>query len=733
MKFKALKRGTTLALLLSGLPLAASAECVYQIDNEWNNGFVASITITNTHSAAVDAWDVAWEFAPGTALSNHWNASLSGSNPYQASNLSWNNSLAPGQSISFGLQGTKSGLSADIPELTGSLCGLGPQNQEPVAEFTLQQSQSDLSFDAGLSSDPDNDPLTYSWTFGDGSQAEGLLVEHSYTQVGSYTVTLTVTDGELSNSVSQVVQVDSVFVNTPPAADLDVITSGLKASLDATDSSDIDGDDLSFTWDLGDGTTAQGERVNHTYPGAGSYTVTLEVSDGEATSILTQELLLTADGGAGHASNPFLGATTYLNPDYAKLVDISIAQETDATTKENMTKVKDIPTAVWLDRIEAIYGGSDNGDRMSLEEHFEAALAQKIDGIPMTITIVVYNLPDRDCAAFASNGTLFSDKDGLNIYKRDYIDVIADIASDARFDDLRIVAVLEPDSLPNLVTNTQILKCGIVNSEGTYVKGIQYALKRFAELDNVYTYLDIAHSGWLGWDSNFKNAVSLYASVVKGVNNGDMSVLDGFVTNVANYTPTEEVHMPDPEYDHDLTYTGLKASKFYEWNPVFDEKDFVEALHEAFVNSGFPDDIAMLIDTSRNGWGGPNRPAGPDTDAVGKDDYVWNSKIDRREHRGNWCNVSGAGVGERPQTLPYGSESVVEAFVWIKPPGESDGTSDSSQTEPDSEGKSFDRMCSPDHITSGGVLTGALDNAPPAGGWFHEQFKMLVENAFPAL
>ena len=61
-----------------------------------------------------------------------------------------------------------------------------------------------------------------------------------------------------------------------------------------------------------------------------------------------------------HVDNPFAGATFYVNPDYAELVDTSIAQTSDATLKAKMAKVKSYPTAVWMDRIAAVHGGEDN-------------------------------------------------------------------------------------------------------------------------------------------------------------------------------------------------------------------------------------------------------------------------------------------------------------------------------------------------------------------------------------
>lgn len=78
-----------------------------------------------------------------------------------------------------------------------------------------------------------------------------------------------------------------------------------------------------------------------------------------------------------HVDNPFVGATGYVNPDYAKKVDASIAKVNGAPLKAKMGVVKTLPTAVWLDRIDAIAGGSKNAGRLGLRAHLDAALAQK--------------------------------------------------------------------------------------------------------------------------------------------------------------------------------------------------------------------------------------------------------------------------------------------------------------------------------------------------------------------
>ncbi|WP_434756677.1 glycoside hydrolase family 6 protein [Paenibacillus amylolyticus] len=424
-----------------------------------------------------------------------------------------------------------------------------------------------------------------------------------------------------------------------------------------------------------------------------------------------------------HVNNPFVGATAYLNEDYSALVDSSIAITSDTSLKAKMETVKSYPTAVWIDRIAAIYGGAENAGRKSVEEHLDAVLAQKKPGVPITASFVIYNLPGRDCHALASNGELPLTQAALQTYKTDYIDVIADIFADPKYQDIRIIAVIEPDSLPNLVTNLSTPACGQAASTGIYEAGIKYTLDKLHAIPNVYNYLDIGHSGWLGWDNNRSGAVALYTDVV-GDTLGGLSSADGFITNTANTTPLSEPNLSNP----DLNIGGqpIRSAKFYEWNPYFDETDFTAKLYSDFVQAGWPASTGFLIDTSRNGWGGVNRPS----TATGSNinDYVNSGRVDRREHRGNWCNASGAGIGEAPKAAP--GPAHLDAYVWVKPPGESDG---SSSEIPNNEGKGFDRMCDPTYTTKDGVLTGALPNAPVSGHWFHDQFVALVKNSFPVL
>jgi len=141
----------------------------------------------------------------------------------------------------------------------------------------------------------------------------------------------------------------------------------------------------------------------------------------------------------------------------------------------------------------------------------------------------------------------------------------------------------------------------------------------------------------------------------------------------------------------------------------------------------------MLIDTSRNGWGGTSygrsRPTAVSTSSD-LNTYVNASRIDRRYHRGSWCNQQG-GIGARPVASPAAN---IDAFVWIKPPGESDGVSQAGVVDPNDPAKTFDANCNPNGQSTynSNYQTGAM-TAPHAGRWNQAHFDMLVQNAYPAL
>ena len=408
--------------------------------------------------------------------------------------------------------------------------------------------------------------------------------------------------------------------------------------------------------------------------------------------------------------NPYAGVQGYRNPEW----------QAKANAEPGGNRVSNNPTAVWLDRIAAIEGttGSSSNGSMGVEDHLDEALRQGAG----YIQFVIYNLPGRDCSALASNGEL--GVNDLPRYKAEYIDPIVAIMNQAKYRSLRIINVIEIDSLPNLVTNTTVATCATMKANGGYVQGIGYALNKLGALPNTYNYVDAAHHGWIGWDSNFGPSAQIMKEAALA--SGNINNVHGFITNTANYSALTE-----PYFTVNGTVNGqqIRKSKGVDWNFYIEELSFAQAFRNHLVSIGFNSGIGMLIDTSRNGWGGSARPSGPST-STDLNTFVDQSRIDRRIHAGNWCNQSGAGLGERPRANPA---TGIDAYVWVKPPGESDG---SSEAIPNNEGKGFDRMCDPTYTgneRNGNSMTGALPGAPISGAWFSAQFRQLMANAYPPL
>jgi cellulose 1,4-beta-cellobiosidase len=362
-----------------------------------------------------------------------------------------------------------------------------------------------------------------------------------------------------------------------------------------------------------------------------------------------------SDLGRRVGGNPFAEAAFYVNPVYAAQIEETAAANPDQAAL--LRKIEAFPTAVWL---------SSMANARAVSRDLDDASAQGARARRELVSVfVLYDIPGRDCAAEASSGELDL-ASGMAHYQDDFVDVIA--AQFRGHSSQRIVAILEPDSLANLATNLGIAKCKA--AESTYKEAIAYALRKLS-MPNVSLYLDAAHAGWLGWNGNRAKIARIFREVLDEA--GGVETVRGFSTNVSNFDTLSDgegaMLEPSAPCPDELSYvTKLSAS--------------LEA--EGITHKGF------IVDTSRNG-----RPA-------------------KRSTWGAWCNVKGAGLGERPRAAPAPG---IDAYFWVKPPGESDGAS-----EPGSPG--YDVACAGQDSVPG---------APAAGHWFARYFLDLAKNARPAL
>jgi PKD repeat protein len=128
--------------------------------------------------------------------------------------------------------------------------------------------------------DVDGTIVSYDWNFGDGATGSGPIAVHTYLTPGVFTATLTVTDdqGATATWSGQI----TINPNVPPTAN--IIASSVEGYTPmpvsfTADAVDVDGVIVSYSWNFGDGTFSTDASPSKVYPVAGTYTVTLVVTD----------------------------------------------------------------------------------------------------------------------------------------------------------------------------------------------------------------------------------------------------------------------------------------------------------------------------------------------------------------------------------------------------------------------------------------------------------------------
>ncbi len=143
-----------------------------------------------------------------------------------------------------------------------------------------------FTFDATSSYDIDKQKLSFLWNFGDGETSTEPIVTHIYEKGGEYTVTLTVKD-DSGLPCDTAVTTQKILVNTPPVAAFsapELVCLGDSVSFDASATKDDTPANLTYMWNFGDGTKAEGQSVTHAYAKGGTYDVALTVDDNSGTA-----------------------------------------------------------------------------------------------------------------------------------------------------------------------------------------------------------------------------------------------------------------------------------------------------------------------------------------------------------------------------------------------------------------------------------------------------------------
>jgi PKD repeat protein len=182
----------------------------------------------------------------------------------------------------------------------------GPTNLPPVAAASASPTNGvaplPVAFSSAGSRDPEGAPLTYIWTFGDGTNSTAANPTHTYAAAGFYTARLTVSDGTNSaSSANLTITATLLTSNRPPVALASASpTNGvapLRVAFIGAYSYDPEGTLVTYTWTFGDGTNSTSDNPYHTYGVAGVYSARLTVSDGTnstASSVITITVVATS-------------------------------------------------------------------------------------------------------------------------------------------------------------------------------------------------------------------------------------------------------------------------------------------------------------------------------------------------------------------------------------------------------------------------------------------------------
>jgi endoglucanase len=444
--------------------------------------------------------------------------------------------------------------------------------------------------------------------------------------------------------------------------------------------------------------------------------------------VLSSGAVMTLAGAAAPATaeNNDRGSTSHVRfhiraPNAGALQQIyQLLRQRQYRSARLLTQLILVPQATWL------VGGSPQEVAQQTKQTLVEAKFQRA-----TAVFALYNIPGRDCGGYSGGGAQTTPAYAA------WIDAIASTIGDRE-----AIVILEPDALANLPVDCGYDPTGQLTVD-RYAQ-LRHAIDALGALPRTRVYLDAGHSGW--------HSVGTIASRLAQAGVANTS---GFYLNVSNYQPTPAqtkygtwisnciAFASDPsEGGWRLGHYDYCASQYFPASA--DDYSTWTLTDEWYANnlSGPPQNPThFVIDTSRNGQEhASNSPSDPTyaTEPPGRmtlyaqPPYNQPSNIIATLAAGSWCNLRGAGAGARPTSAT--GNPLVDAYLWVKIVGESDGPCSAAggvrawdysvYTEPGwptifLEQQTFD------------PTWGRAD--PAAGAWFPEQALELAEKAVPRL
>ena len=147
----------------------------------------------------------------------------------------------------------------------------------PVAEFNASPLSGTIPLTVQFTDNSTNNPTSWLWEFGDGNRSAEQNPAHTYTEVGNYTVTLTVTNtaGNATETKPEYIRASSPIV---PAAEFNASPLSGTAPLEVQFTDNSTNNPTFWYWNFGDGKNSTEQNPSHNYTNAGTYTVTLTVA-----------------------------------------------------------------------------------------------------------------------------------------------------------------------------------------------------------------------------------------------------------------------------------------------------------------------------------------------------------------------------------------------------------------------------------------------------------------------
>jgi endoglucanase len=407
-------------------------------------------------------------------------------------------------------------------------------------------------------------------------------------------------------------------------------------------------------------------------------------------------------------------------PDSAALQQVlRLATHRDFLDAELLVRLLTIPQAVWLT------GGSPADVAKQVRKTLQDAERQRAIAV-----LVPYNIPGRDCGGYSAGGAQTTPD-----YQA-WVDSIARAIGQHE-----ALVLLEPDALANLPSDCGYDPTGSLTAD-RYTQ-LRYAIDTLEALPRARVYLDAGHSHW--------QAVGTIASRLA---QAGVSTTEGFYLNVSNYQPTAAqtqygtwvseclAFANDPsDGGWRLGHYDYCASQYYPANADdYSTWSLTDDWYASNLSSEPANPTHFVIDTSRNGRTHATNASSDPTyateppghmTAYAQPPYNQAASTIATLAGGSWCNPPSSGAGLRPTTAT--GNALVDAYLWVKTPGESDGQCDAAGGV---RAWDYTRYTRPSWPTTSveqqtfDPLWGRVD--PAAGVWFPEQAVELAKLAVPA-